>query len=111
MFRCWAEAYLGGADADNACASPARADFTGVPPLHISIGGAEMLLDQVLTFAEQARQAGVDVTVAREPERVHQWLFLTQLFPQFQTGIDRIGQFIRRCTGVTSDAANGDAHH
>jgi epsilon-lactone hydrolase len=99
MFRCWADAYLGGANPGNACASPARADLNAVPPLHISVGGAEMLLDQVLAFAEQAQQAGVDVTVACEPERVHQWLFLTQLFPQFQTGIDRIGQFIRRCAG------------
>jgi acetyl esterase/lipase len=88
--------YVPGGDATNPRVSPAFADPTGLPPLLIQVGTAELLQDQVLAFARRARAAGVDVTLEEFPDLVHLWHSLTPLFPRFQDGMDRIGEFSRR---------------
>ncbi len=59
------------------------AKLEGLPPLLVQVGGAEILLDQVLAFVERARTAGVEVE-----SEVHEGLFHDfQLFaPQLPAG-------------------------
>jgi acetyl esterase/lipase len=45
-------------------ANPLYADLTGFPPLYVNAGAAESLLDNATRIAEQARAAGVDVTLS-----------------------------------------------
>ncbi len=56
-----AKAYLGSADARDPLASPLYAKLSGLPPLLIQVGTAEILLDDATRVAERARAAGVEV--------------------------------------------------
>jgi len=52
-------------------ASPCNVSYEGLPPLMVEVGSKECLYDQVRTFVDQARAAGVDVTEYVEPDMVH----------------------------------------
>ena len=52
--------YLGSADSNHPLASPLRARFSGMPPVHIHVGDDEVLLDDSLRYVERAVAAGVD---------------------------------------------------
>jgi acetyl esterase/lipase/L-ascorbate metabolism protein UlaG (beta-lactamase superfamily) len=54
-------AYLGSADPAGAPQSPLAGDCTGLPPLLIACGDAEMLRDDAVRFADRALAAGVPV--------------------------------------------------
>jgi acetyl esterase/lipase len=91
-----ADAYLGGADARNPLASPIHADFTGLPPMLIHVGGSEVLLDDSTRLAAKAEAAGVDVTLEEWDEMIHVWHFFASMLPEGQQAIDRIAEFIRQ---------------
>ena len=63
--------YLRDADAGSPCASPARADLSGLPPLLIQAGSAEILLDDALLLAGAAARADVAVTLEVVPDAPH----------------------------------------
>jgi epsilon-lactone hydrolase len=71
------KAYLGKQSPADPQASPLYADLSGFPPLLLQVGSREVLLDDTLRLAENARRAGVDVTAEVWPGMIHQW----QLFP------------------------------
>jgi len=98
-FERWTEAYLAGHDPRDPFASPAHAELSGLPPLLIQVGGAEMLRDQVTEFAQRARAAGVHVDFAVYPDMIHNWHVLASMFQVSRDAIDQIGEFIRRTTG------------
>ena len=58
--RLMADAYLAGRAAKAPLASPLYANLTGLPPLLLQVGSAEILLDDSVRVAERARAAGVD---------------------------------------------------
>ncbi|HEX6277099.1 MAG TPA: alpha/beta hydrolase [Polyangiaceae bacterium] len=93
MFDRWQREYLSGKDPGAPLASPARAELRGLPPLLLQIGTAEMLYDQVTSFARVAQASGVEVTLEEYPDRVHLWHALAPMFPEFQASIDRIGEY------------------
>jgi epsilon-lactone hydrolase len=95
MLDSWAEVYLGkSTDPQDPRVSPHFADLTGLPPLLLLVGGAELLRDQVLAFADQARASGVEVTTHVPPDMVHLWLSLASMFPQCQTDIELVGRYV-----------------
>jgi monoterpene epsilon-lactone hydrolase len=97
------DAYLGSVNPRDPWASPLYADLTGLPPLLIQVGGAEVLVDDARRFAERARVAGVDVTLEVWPELVHIW----QFYPWVREALeatDRIGAFIVERTAQTVPA-------
>ncbi|HET9958358.1 MAG TPA: alpha/beta hydrolase, partial [Polyangiaceae bacterium] len=99
MFQRWAKIYLGpGGDARDPRASPARAELSGLPPCLLVVGTAEMLYDQVCAFAQRARACGVEIELSEWPERVHLWLALKPMFPEFQATFDKVGEFVKRVT-------------
>jgi epsilon-lactone hydrolase len=57
------DAYLAGHAPDDPVASPLFADLSGLPPVRVHVGDAEVLLDDSLRWAEKAAAAGVDVHV------------------------------------------------
>ncbi|MCY3570337.1 MAG: alpha/beta hydrolase [Chloroflexi bacterium] len=88
--------YLAGADAENPLASPLYADFTGLPPLLMQVGGAEMLLSDTTRAAERARAAGVDVVEEVWDDMFHVWHLYAPMLPEGQQAIERIGEFINQ---------------
>jgi virginiamycin B lyase len=55
--------YLGGARPDQAPQSPIHGALDGLPPLLLTVGAAEALLDDTLRFAQDASDAGTKVFV------------------------------------------------
>jgi len=72
-----------------------------LPPLLLVYGGAEMLHDQLLAFAQRVRNAGVPLTEHVEPERVHLWMANAPFLPDCQRAIDVMGAYVKsRCSAA-----------
>ncbi len=95
-----AQAYLNGADPRTPLAAPLYADLTGLPPLLIQVGTAEVLLDDSTRLAERAKEAGVHVTLEPWDDMIHVWQLVAAILPEGQQAIDRIGDFVRQHTGA-----------
>ena len=94
--------YLGKADPTTPLASPFFGDLRGLPPLLIQVGGYEILVDDVVRFAEKAKQANVEVTLEIEKGMWHVYQTFAML-PESKRAIDRIGKFIRRKFDQTNE--------
>jgi monoterpene epsilon-lactone hydrolase len=93
-----AKAYLRDTDPRAPLASPLHADLTGLPPLLIQVGTAEVLFDDATRLADHARAAGVDVILEPWDDMMHMWHFFAAILPEGQQAIDRIGEFVREHT-------------
>lgn len=71
--RAAASHYLGNGNPHDPLASPVFADLTGLPPLLIQVGSAEILLDDSLALARAAGYAGVAVQLQIWPDMPHVW--------------------------------------
>ena len=63
--------YLAGHDPRDPMVSSVFADLTGLPPLYLVAGAAELLLSDTELLAERARECGVDVTLRVIPGMLH----------------------------------------
>ncbi len=95
LIRRMAQEYLQGTDAKQPLASPLYADLTGLPPLLMHVGDAEVLLDDTTRVAEKAKAAGVDVTVEIYPEMMHIFQLFAPILPEGQEAINQIGAFLK----------------
>ena len=95
----FAAAYLAGADPAQPLASPALADFTGIAPILIHVGGAEVLLSDSITVAERAGLAGVDVRLEIWPEMIHVWHAWSGQLTAARRAIASAGVWVREKTG------------
>lgn len=86
-----AEWYAGDLPHDDPRVSPARADLTGLPPLLLHVGDAEVLRDDVLRFAEVARAAGVDTTCVTWPDMMHVWHMFAPRLPEANDALAELG--------------------
>ncbi len=100
--QTYAEWYLNGEDPQTPLASPLYADLTGLPPLLLQVGDAEILLDDTTRFTERARAAGVEVTEEIWPELFHVWHHQWAVLPEAQQAIDRIGAYLKQRVGVSA---------
>jgi epsilon-lactone hydrolase len=91
----WSETYLAGHDPKDPLASPVHADLSGLPPMLVQVGGAEILLDQATALAERAKASGTDARLVVEPDMVHDWHSFAGIFPHCGRAIDDIGAFVR----------------
>ena len=96
LVRAYAQ---GGEDFKDPTISPLYGDPAGFPPLLIHAGGAEMLRDDSVMFAEKAEAAGVDVTLEIWDDMPHVWHMFAPLLPEAGQAIDRIGEFVRQHAG------------
>lgn len=96
----WAAAYAG-ADHDPGAPglSPLFADLSGLPPLLVEVGTAEVLLADARRLAERARAVGVDVTLFEGEDLIHVWHFFAGAVPEADEGIARVGRFIGERVG------------
>jgi acetyl esterase/lipase len=87
--------YAGDAGLDHPLVSPLYADLSGLPPLLMQVGDAEVLLDDTTRLAEKIAAAGGDVTTEIEPEAFHIYQYVGPTMPEATAAIERIGAFIR----------------
>lgn len=90
--------YLAGLDPRRPDISPLFADLTGLPPLLVHAGDAEVLVDQIRAFAARAEDAGVDIRLEVYPDMVRVWHLMRAVTPAAQRAIDGIGAFVRKHT-------------
>lgn len=91
-----AKLYLGDLPPRTPLASPLYADLSGLPPMLIQVGTAEVLLDDSTRLAERARAQGVDIVLEPWEDMIHVWPFFAAMLPEGRQAIERIGEFIRR---------------
>ena len=83
-------------DPQNPLAAPLYGDYAGIPPLLIQVGTRELLLDDAVRVADNARRAGVDVTLEKEEGLIHVWQLFGPQVPESAAAVERIGAFVRK---------------
>ena len=94
LLRQLASDYLAGADPTTPLASPLFASLSGLPPLLIQVGTADLLLSDAERLAKAAGEAGVDVRleIGEGLPHVYQLMLGT---PEAAEATERIGTFLR----------------
>jgi acetyl esterase/lipase len=87
--------YAGGHDLRLPLLSPYHGDLRGLPPLLIQVGGDEILLSDATRLADDARAAGVEVSLVIWPRMWHVWHLFAPSLPEARQAVDAIGAFIR----------------
>src|SRR5262245_11674191 len=84
-------------------ANPFYADLGGLPPIYIQAGGDETLLDDSRRFAEQARNAGVEVRLDVFPDQQHTFHMAAGRAPEADKAIRKQAEWVRPKLGLASD--------
>ena len=88
--------YLGNHNPRSPLVSPLYADFTGLPPLLIHVGTDELLLSDSTRLAEQAKNAGVDVTLKIWDDMWHDFHMWAPYLPEANEALEEIAGFINK---------------
>ena len=78
-----------------------HADLTGLPPINIHYGTAELLVGEIIEFAHRAKAAGVDTSLHGVPNGQHLWLLGAGNIPETDTAIAEIGRWLRAKLALT----------
>jgi acetyl esterase/lipase len=105
-FRNCSGLYLAGQNPKQPLASPVFADFHGLPPLLIHVGGREMLFDDSRRIADQAAEAGVSAELKVWPVVPHVWQ-LAQFVPEARDSMRLMARFLlsHAASGTLAQAA------
>ena len=95
MLLAMAGMFLAGHDPKDPLVAPIHADFAGIAPLYIQVGGHETLLDDAKRVAAAAQRDGVDVTLEVFPEMQHVFQIGAGNVPESDDAIAKIGAFLR----------------
>ena len=98
VLRQFASDYLAGADPRTPLASPLFASLTGLPPLLVLVGTADLLLSDSERLAAAADKAGVDVTLEIGEGLPHVYPIMLGT-PEAAEATTEIGKFLRARVG------------
>jgi acetyl esterase/lipase len=91
---------LKGHDPTDPFANPLYADLTGVPPIYLSAGTEEALLDNPQRLAEAAKKAHVDVTLNIADGMQHVYEFMAGRAPEADEAIAAMAIWLRPKIGL-----------
>ncbi len=92
--------YLADADASHPLASPLLADLSGLPPIRVDVGDAEVLLDDSVVLGHRVNEAGGDAQVTVWPEMIHVFpAFPADLVPESDQCLTASGAFLAHHLG------------
>ncbi len=94
MLRQLGELYAAG-NLKAPTASPIFGDLSGLPPLLIQVGEAEVLFSDADTLHQNAKSAGVDSTLEEWDEMIHVWHAFYPMLTEGRNAINTIGQFVQ----------------
>ncbi|RIK97899.1 MAG: alpha/beta hydrolase [Proteobacteria bacterium] len=94
----WYEDYCGAGAPRDPRVFPNEAKLGGLPPLLVQVGGAEILLDQVVAFAERAQAAGVSLQLDVARDLFHDWQLQASLLPEGARALEEVGRFLAERT-------------
>jgi epsilon-lactone hydrolase len=87
--------FIGDGDRRDPDAAPLHGDLTGLPPMLIQVGDAEVLLDDAVRLAALAETVGVRSFLEVWPEMVHVFQASASYVPEADQAIARIAEFCR----------------
>ncbi|SMR81590.1 Acetyl esterase/lipase [Aliiroseovarius halocynthiae] len=87
--------YLDGADPRDPRASPLFADFTGAPPVLITVSRSEIFLDDARRMANVLEEQGVRVDLQEADGLPHVWQMFAGQLPEANKSIQSIAQAIK----------------
>jgi epsilon-lactone hydrolase len=88
--------YLADGTARHPLASPLFAKLDGLPPLLIQVGDHEVLLDDSVRLANQAKVAGVEAQLEIWREMYHVWHLWAPSAPESADALRSIGKYVKR---------------
>ena len=91
---------LKGHDPTDPFANPLYADLTGFPPIYLSAGTEEALLDNPQRLAESAKKARVDVTLKIADGMQHVYEFMAGRAPEADEAIADMATWLRPKIGL-----------
>ena len=94
--------YLAGHDARDPHVSPVYADLTGLPPLHVEVGGAERLIDDSRRLVARATECGVPATLAVTGAAMRNFLLAAPDTPEMFAAIERVAAHITRTSNLST---------
>ena len=89
----YARYYAGDDEITSPLISPLYANLKGLPPLLIQVGSDEILVDDAKQFTENARSAGVDVTLEIWDEMFHVFQ-LVSFLPETRKAVRHIADYL-----------------
>jgi acetyl esterase/lipase len=89
-----------GASRTDPLVSPLYADLTGLPPVYLQVGGAEMLVDDSRAFAQRAGIAGVDVRLDVFDGQQHTFQMMAGRAPEADEAVERLAAWVRSRLGI-----------
>jgi len=92
-------AYRGNSDPRNPLMSPLYGELSGLPPLLLQCGSEEMLRDDRVRLAANAKAAGVNVTFEEWDEMIHVWHLFADRLTDGRKALARVGEFVRAHIG------------
>lgn len=92
------EVYAPGWELSDYRISPALGDLTDYPPVFLSVGSTEVLLQDALIFTNAAAKAGVDVHLHVGRDMIHTYPLDLWDYPEAMDAFEEIELFIRQQT-------------
>lgn len=89
-----ADMYLQGTDARDPRASPLYASFEGAPPVWLTVGDTEILLDDTRRMARKLEAQGAAVTEIVEHDLPHVWPIFQGILPEASETLKTLGDWI-----------------
>ncbi|MDX2379186.1 MAG: alpha/beta hydrolase [Acidimicrobiia bacterium] len=87
-------------DAWDPLAAPIYADYSGLAPLYIQVGGDETLLDDSHRIVSKAEEAGVEIRCDVVPEMQHVFQVAAGHMPEADDAVAKIADYLRPLLGL-----------
>lgn len=94
MLEVGMDVYVQNGDYDNPYASPVKGDYTGLPPLFITVCEQEIFRDDAYRVADAARAAGVPVSLLARNDLLHVWPIFVPILPEAREDLEKVARFI-----------------
>ncbi len=79
---------------DDVTISPLVDDLSLLPPMHVEVGGTEVLLGEAQLLAKRGQAAGAEVSLHVEPDAFHMWQLWSPWLPQADASLQRAAEFV-----------------
>ncbi len=90
----WVDSNLTGRNPYDATISPLYADLNSLPPILLQVSTSEMLFDDSKRFFEQAKKAGVDISMQTWDDTIH--VFQQHDLPEAEEAMEKIKKFTEK---------------